>query len=159
MLRHLVRLLGLALALCAGACSLPMELPKDFLVLDRFDEDEDFRAVTGDDARVWIRQFEDDNEGSLDFWAEAVEYDFVQQRGYELLGKGDVKNRSDVGGKWFECAANVHGERYGYLVAVWVKPKLLKRGCIVKVVEFTARQEVFGKRVEAVRAGLRSVRG
>ncbi|MCC7063548.1 MAG: hypothetical protein IT456_12140 [Planctomycetes bacterium] len=150
MLRTLIRGVGLGLFLLFAACATQMDLPKDFLQLS---ESEQFRAVTGDDARVWIREFEDENAASREFWAQAVEYDFVQQRGYELIAKGEVKNRSGVAGDWFECATNVGGARYGYLVAIWVS------GTNIKVVEFTARDEVWKARVESVRAALRTVRG
>ena len=145
--RHCVRsclLLGSLLA----ACAVPMQLPKDFL---RLQDSADFRAVTGDDARVWFRRFEDANAATLEFWAEAVEHDFTQQRGYELVGKGDVKDRDGELGRWFECAANVRGERICYLVAIWVD------GTEITVVEFAARADVFKARVDSVRAALRTV--
>lgn len=143
-----LRLGVLAFALMA-ACAAPIRLPGEFLVLGDSDE---FRAVTGDDARVWIREFEDPNAAALSFWTTALEHDFVQQRGYDLVGKGDVKNRSGETGAWFECGANVGGERIGYLVAIWV------RGRVVQVVEFAARADVFAARVESVRAALTTVR-
>ena len=137
------------LAAIAGGCAAPIRLPKDFLVLDA---KSGYQAVTGDDARVWIREFDDPNEASLSFWAKAVEHEFTQQRGYDLVAKGTVKNRRGHEGAWFECAANVRGERIGYLVAIWVD------GDEVQVVEFAARADVFAERVEAVRAALPTVR-
>lgn len=150
MLRTLIRGVGLGLFLLFAGCATQIDLPKDFLQLS---DGVQFQAVTGDDARVWIRDFEDPDAASREFWAQAVEYDFVQQRGYELIAKGEVKNRSGAAGDWFECAANVGGERVGYLVAVWVS------GTKIKVVEFAARDEVWKARVESVRAALRTVRG
>ena len=49
--------------------------------------------MTGDDARVWVRRFQDPNGADLAFWAEALEHDFVDQRGYdplELSGDTDI---------------------------------------------------------------------
>jgi len=150
MSRFLLRATAAAFLLVAtGACHLPVQLPPDFVQLDDYD---DFTAVTGDDARFCIREFEDPHEAPLAFWAQAVEFDFTQQRGYELVGKGQVNNRSGRGGVWIECAANVAGERIGYLVAVWVD------GTDVQVAEFAARAEVFKARVEGVRAALTTVR-
>lgn len=148
-LRRATIVLLLATAVLGGACATPIQLPKDFL---RLEDRGDFQAVTGDDARVWVREFEDPNEASLTFWAAAVEHDFTQQRGYDLVSKGTVKNKKGREGAWFECAANVRGERIGYLVAIWV------RGNDVHVVEFAARAEVFAARVESVRAALETVR-
>lgn len=136
----------LLVALACG-CAAPIRLPKDFLVLERAG---DYQAVTGDDARVWIRDFEDPNRASLAFWTSAVEHEFTQQRGYDLVAKGAIKNRAGDEGAWFECAANVRGERVGYLVAVWVD------GRDVHVVEFAARAETFAARVESVRSALKT---
>lgn len=145
-----LRSLGVASALLAlGACSLPIQLPKDFVQLEEYEE---FHAVTGDDARLSIREFEDPHEAPLEFWAQAVEYDFTQQRGYQLVGSGEVRNHSGLPGRWLECAADVSGERTGYLVAIWVD------GYEVQVVEFAARADVFKARVEGVRAALATVR-
>ncbi|MBL8750898.1 MAG: hypothetical protein JNK78_17185 [Planctomycetes bacterium] len=139
----------LVAALSVVACATPIRLPKDFLELHSSGA---FRAVTGDDARVWVREFEDPNSASLAFWATALEHEFTQQRGYDIVGKGAVKNRDGDEGAWFECAANVAGRRVGYLCALWVD------GRDVQVVEFAADAEVFAARVEGVRAALKTVR-
>ncbi len=144
---HVVALLVTALA--ASGCTTPIRLPKDFLELK---SSGDFRAVTGDDARVWVREFEDPNSASLAFWSTALEHEFTQQRGYDLVGKGAVKNRDGEDGAWFECATNVEGRRVGYLCAVWVD------GGEVQVVEFAADAEIFAARVEGVRTALKTVR-
>ncbi|MCA8975003.1 MAG: hypothetical protein KDC98_09790 [Planctomycetes bacterium] len=141
------------LSLLAAGCAAPIEMGKDFVTLVGHEEAADYRAVTGDDARLWMRRFEDPNVADLEFWTQALEYDFVQQRGYDLVAKGDVKNAADELGSWFQCAANVGGDRTGYLVAVWV------RGREITVVEFAARAEVFAARLDDVRRSLWTVRG
>ncbi len=139
-----------ALALFAGACSISMRLPKDFLRLES--RGHDLQAVTGDDARIWAREFRDANEAPLSFWAAAIEHDLVQQRGYELVAKGEVEGKRGAGGVWLECAANVRGERIGYLIGLWV------HGREVRVLEFTARAEVFAARIDEVKKALPTVR-
>lgn len=148
-MRRLTATFALLLLLlpCTG-CGITMRLPQDFLHLET---DDGFQAVTGDDARIWARTFEA-NEASLAFWSQALEHDLVAQRGYELIEKGALEGRRGAEGVWFECAANVRGERVGYLIALWV------RGDEVRVVEFAARAEVFAARVAAVREALPSVR-
>lgn len=136
------------LLLVAGACRVPVQLPPEFVQLEDYDE---FTAVTGDDARFCLREFEAPQAAPLEFWAQAVEFDFTQQRGYQLVGKGALTNREGRGGHWIECLANVSGERVGYLVAVWVN------GAVVQVAEFAAREEVFKARVDAVRGALTTV--
>lgn len=137
------------LALLTSACATSMRLPKDFLLLEHCD---DLRAVTGDDARIWARELEDENEAPLAFWAAAVEHDLVEQRGYELVAKGEIEGKRSAAGVWLECAVNVRGERIGYLLGLWV------RGHEVRVVEFTARAEVFAARVDDVKKALPTVR-
>lgn len=140
-----------ALLLCvalAGCATARMDLPKDFLELEGR---HDFQAVTADDARVWIRQFSDRNEAPLAFWVGVLEHEFTTKRGYELVKKGEI-NAGLGSGTWFECAANVRGDRIGYLVAVWAS------GSDITVVEFVARADVFATRVEDVRAALTTVR-
>lgn len=137
------------LALLAAACSVSMRLPKDFL---RLEGRPDLQAVTGDDARIWVREFEDDNEASLAFWAAAVEHDLGKERGYELIAKGEIEGKRGAAGVWFEFAANVRGERIGYLLGLWVD------GHDVRVVEFAARAEVFAARVDEVKKALPTVR-
>ena len=138
-------LLGVATAGCATA---RMDLPKDFLELE---DRSDFQAVTADDARIWIRRFTDRNEAPLAFWVGVLTHEFTKQRGYELVKHGDV-NAQLGAGKWFECAANVRGDRIGYLVAVWASDG------DITVAEFAARAEVFAARVDDVREALTTVR-
>lgn len=137
------------LSMAAASCGITMRLPQDFL---RLEDRGDLQAVTGDDARLWAREFSDPNEAPLAFWAAAVEHDLVQQRGYELVGKGEVEGRRGAAGIWLECAANVDGDRIGYLLALWV------HGRDIRVVEFAARAEVFAARVDEVRKALPTVR-
>ena len=101
-----ILLLGLA-----GCASARMDLPKGFLELE---DRHDFQAVTADDARIWIREFSDPNEAPLEFWIGVLTHEFTKQRGYELVGQGTVTASLGTG-SWFECAANVRGERIALL--------------------------------------------
>ncbi|MFO1077056.1 MAG: hypothetical protein U1E73_04940 [Planctomycetota bacterium] len=149
-MRSLRCFLFAACALLAG-CATPITLSKEFVTLAGHDTAADFRAVTGDDARVWLRRFEDPNAADLAFWAKSIEYDFVQQRGYDLVAQGDATDADGNKGRWFQCTANVSGDRIGYLIAVWAA------GRDVTVVEFAARAEAFEARVEQVKRALHTV--
>jgi hypothetical protein len=139
-------------ALCfLAACAAPMQAPPLFVELR--DAGGGFRAVTSDDARLWVRDFRDPTTASIEFWAEALRQDFVQQRGYQWVDSGEVKNQEGAVGRWLELATEVDGERFGYLIALWVD------GNRVRVVEFTARADVFALRLPAVRQALATVRG
>jgi hypothetical protein len=155
-LRPSILLLAL---LPVAACATPMQLPPDFVELGGTS---DFQAVTGDDARLWLRELSDPSEATLEFWANALEHDFTNQRGYQLVEKGEVKTDEGATGRWLQWNTNVGGERIGYLVAIWVTPAWSWLGLRdpqgITVVEFAARAEVFAARVEAVRAALKTVR-
>jgi hypothetical protein len=141
---------------CAG-CVAPVDLSRDFVTLSAHDDYPDFRAVTGDDARVWLRRFDDENDGDLPFWSQALTHDFAE-RGYDVIEQGEVADAAGATGHWLRCAANVQGEHTGYLVAVWVAPRTWGAGCRVTVFEFAARDEVFAARVDDVKKALATLR-
>ncbi|MCK5945384.1 MAG: hypothetical protein KAI24_25565 [Planctomycetes bacterium] len=143
------------LALLAG-CATPITLPDTFVQLR--DAGEGFRAITSDDARVWVRHLYEPTEGDVAFWADTLERDFVEERGYELVAEGEVPRRDGKVGRWLEVTANVDGERVDYLVAVWVDPAWFGGGNWLRVVEFAARRDVYEQRVDAVKAALATVR-
>ena len=140
-----------------AACAAPMKLPQDFVELK--DAGEGYRAVTSDDARLRVRDTADPTDGgTAEFWADSLRRDLVEQRGYEQVAAGEVKNADGGDGRWLELTANVGGRRVGYLVAVWVvDPWLMKR--YLRVVEFAAPDPVFRARVDAVKKALETVRG
>ena len=96
---------------------------------------------------------------NIDFWADTLRLDLVQQRGYEQTGSGSVDNQGGTAGRWFEFAANVRGERVGYFVAVWVVSAGIWGTPVLRIVEFAARDEVFRARLPDVRSVLATVRG
>lgn len=144
--------------LLAAACAAPMQLPQDFVELN--DAGEGFRAVTSDDGRLRVRDVADPTDGgTAGFWADSLRRDLVEQRGYEEVAGGDVKNAAGGDGRWLELTANVGGRRVGYLVAVWVVDPwwpLARRS--LRVVEFAAPDPVFRARVDAVKQALATVR-
>jgi hypothetical protein len=147
----LFTLLGLLTA-CATP---PITLPADFVELR--DPGEGFRAVTADDARLRVRDLEEETDAGAVFWAGTLKSDLVQ-RGYEIVGEGAIGDRTGVQGQWLEWVANAQGERVGYLVAVWPRERgLLRQRPYLQVVEFMARDAVYQQRVEAVRKALGSV--
>lgn len=143
------------LGACAGA---PMQAPPEFVELKGGGDV--WRAVTSDDARLRVRDVVDPTEGAdAQFWANALRQDLVHQRGYEPIGSGEVENRGGGAGHWLEFAANVRGERVGYLVAVWVVDGRWPFGAPrVRVVEFAGNEAAFRARRDAVVEALGTVR-
>jgi hypothetical protein len=140
-------------ALAFAGCATSMRLPDEFLQLRKGNG---FRAVTADDARLWVRTFDNPEEGNLPFWSRILEEEFARNRGYTVKNRGDCNDAAGHEGRWLECTAQVDGESTGYLVAVFLLPKnmLALSGPKVCVCEYGAREPVFQQHVEAVRGAL-----
>lgn len=146
-----------AVAAFAAACAAPMRPPADFVVLK--DAGEGFRAITSDDARLRVRDLAEPTPGAATFWIATLKADLLA-RGYELKDEGEAKNADGDAGRWLSFAANVQGEKVGYLVAVWViEPTLPWRASFLRVAEFAAADAVFQARVAAVKESLATVKG
>jgi hypothetical protein len=147
-----------SLLVCTAACATPITLPPEFVELR--DGGAGYRAVTADDARLRVHDLSEPTEGGIEFWSETLRNELVQQRGYDAVGDGEVRDRDGVPGRWQEFAANVGGERVGYLIAIWVRqpgfPWL--GGPYLQVVEYAAREPVFAARRAAVQAALATTR-
>jgi hypothetical protein len=147
--------LVLAVLATFAACAFPLQLPKEFVELR--DRGDGHRAVTADDARLRVRDLPEATEGSVDFWADTLGNDCVQQRGYELVERGEVKDRDGVAGRWLQFSANVAGEKTGVLVALWVRTRTFGNSYL-QVAEFAARHDVFTARLPAVKQALATLR-
>ncbi|MCB9878076.1 MAG: hypothetical protein H6835_10785 [Planctomycetes bacterium] len=154
-LRHFVAALSAAFF---AACAAPLQLPEGFVELE--DAGYGYRAVTSDDARLWLRELRDPTEGEIEFWAEALQRDLVEERGYELVASGDLQDASGAGGRWLEATSNVRGQRIDYLVALWCRKRSwwLGGGEDLLVAEFAAGAEVYARRLAQVKAALSTVR-
>ena len=80
----LPRLLSAAAAfvvVTAGGCAtLQMDVPDRFLVIK--EEGDSLKAMTPEESRLWVRDFNDDTRGSLTFWRDALRGDLLKGRGY-----------------------------------------------------------------------------
>jgi hypothetical protein len=133
----------------SAATGAPIDLPTGFVHLR--DSGTGFRALTSDDARLWVRAWKDPTEASVQFWADMLQQDLVQ-RGYERKGGGEAKDQTGRTGLWHEFDANVRGERVHYLIAVWVD------GAVVQAIEFGASGDAYGKHLPAVQAAFATLR-
>lgn len=143
----------LALPLLAG-CKVAMQLPPDFLCLQR--SSDEYKAITPDDGRLWVREFADPAQGTLQFWTTTLQNDCVHNRGYELVGTTAVHDGSGHAGQQLEFRAVAGGERHGYLVSVFVLPPSswpFSQQWLL-VAEFAARESVFASRLDAVRSAI-----
>lgn len=133
-------------SLATGCVSIP--LPDEFLTI--VNEPSDFRAVTADEAKVWVRHFTASEGGTIDFWRDALKRDLVENRGYLLLEEAEGKDRKghDARRMLFETQAGGRPHRYLLVVSAWKG----WFGTEIRVVELVADKTVFDqyrKEVEA----------
>ncbi len=117
-------LLFAALAGLLAACGPNTEftLPNDFVALADEDiewRDYDWKAVNTDGAVVVLRERDNDEEGSVDFWAKALARELVDGQGYELLDTTEVKTRN-MTGRQLHFQVDQAGTPFRYNVAVFV---------------------------------------
>jgi len=150
--------LALVLLLLAPACALSMTVPGDFLALDTAGCE--VKATTSDEARLWVRDFCDPDDGSAKFWADTLRHDFVTKRGYTLLERRDVRDGAGRDGIEMRFSTTVDGAARGYLIAVFVIPGTLPWASnSVRVVEFVSDRGGFDKYVDAVHASIATLDG
>ena len=143
------------LALSSGCVS--MELPEPFVVLSR--STKELKAVTPEDARIWVRIRSVAANTNLAFWSKLLENEFARNRGYTLIeGPKDIADGNGVPGKEYVFEVTAQGLPQRYLLAVFVIDDrvlgflwLRKKVCTV---EFVAPKDDFALLVEAVRKGI-----
>ncbi len=145
----LMRNLTLAALACLAGCAISMDPPDGFLELET--PGRDFKATTADGARLWVREFDDPHEGALSFWADALEHDLVNERGYVLVDRSEIEDKAGRDGVVQRYSLNTEGQPHGYLVAVFIN------GDCVRIAEFVAPRDAFDDHVEAVQASLRTL--
>ncbi len=148
------RLLIVGALLLAGCRGIGMDLPAPFLRLDT--ERTQLKATTPDDARLWVREFDDRDKGGLAFWAATLQNDLTGNRGYELVAADDVRDRAGRDGRVLHLKATANGQSFQYLVAVFVTEGTFRN--TIRVAEFVARDEVFAVHAAAVRTALTTLR-
>lgn len=132
-----------------GACAAPSllrEAPAGFLSVD--DRPASYKATTANGAKFWIREFDDENDGELAFWAEALAHDFTENRGYELVSREPTHTASGVAGEAQHYRVRHDGVEHTYLICVFKQPGK------IRVVEFVAERERFEANVASVFAAI-----
>ncbi|HNR99337.1 MAG TPA: hypothetical protein PKX48_08860 [Planctomycetota bacterium] len=145
----------LALAVLAGGC-VSMQVPPSFLVIDKGASE--FKAVSHDGARIWVRKFSDPYEGTLDFWAKTVKTEFVDGRGYTLIEEGTARDGKGREGVEFVFEVTAGGTPQRYLVDLFVIEGGFLSGNAICVVEYSARKPVFEQYLKDVRAAVATLK-
>ena len=141
-------LVALAFAMLLASCgSLDMTVPEPFLRLSTGGGE--IKATTPDDARLWVREFDDPEHGDVAFWTKALHHD-LDARGYRALeDQASARDAAGNEGQVRSYVAILDGVEHGYLVAVFVPS-----AGTVRVAEFVAPRARFDELAPIVRAAL-----
>ena len=154
------RLLAVLVSLQLCSCSLYMKVPLGFLQLQT--SGSELKAQSPDEARLWVREFHDHDQGKLEFWAKALSRDLIESRGYQLTDTRAVKDLAKRQGTELRFTTNLGGTQRGYMIAIFVFEGsrlniFAARYNIIRVVEFTAEKAVFDRYIEAVHLAIASL--
>jgi hypothetical protein len=138
----------LVLALFAVVGCRSMEPPAGYVSLPP-DYGQEFSAVSPTGNRIVVREHENPDEGTLEFWRDAVKAELVEGKGYDVVSSQGVagSNGEPVWEFLFEVR-RTEGE-YLYLVLIRVD------GDDVIVTEAGGRAEPMEEDLETLRANLR----
>ena len=155
----LPRLLSAAAAfvvVTAGGCAtLQMDVPDRFLVIK--EEGDSLKAMTPEESRLWVRDFNDDTRGSLTFWRDALRGDLLKGRGYTLIEESTAKDGHGNDGIVLVVETTLSGRPIKELLAVFVVPGWFSN--TIRVAEFVADKEAFDAEVAGIRTALSTLKG
>jgi hypothetical protein len=148
-----VRPLAVLLCVLAGGCAIGFEAPEPFLVLDT--PRREVKATTHDEASLWIREFEVEDDGNLEFWAEALHHDLLA-RGYRAVGEPEtVEDRAGTPGRLRTYELHAAGRVQGYMVALFFEAG--SGADTVRTAEFVAPKQRFLELLPGVRESLATI--
>jgi len=140
----------LALGVSGSGCTIAMVVPDRFLVVQ--DEWGSKRALTPEESKLWVREFDDDSKGTLAFWSEALKADLIKSRGYTLVEEATVKDANGRAGMSMVLETTLSGRPVREFLAVFVVPGWFSN--TIRVVEYVADKDAFTTEVEGVRTSL-----
>lgn len=136
----------LLFALLASSC-ISFTPPDRFLVVESHGDE--LKAITPEESKLWIRDFDDDDKGGLPFWKDALRADLKDSRGYLVISEGDVKDGAGTAGKELVLESTVNGRPMRELLSLFVYPGWFSD--TIRVVEYIAEKPAFDKEVDGVR--------
>lgn len=137
-----------------GCATLQMDVPDRFLVIE--EEGDSLKAMTPEESKIWVRDFDDDTFGSLTFWRDAVKGDLLKGRGYTLIEETAVKDGLGNDGIALVVETSLSGRPVKELLAVFIVPGWFSN--TIRVAEFVADKAAFDTEVAAVKSSLSSLR-
>ncbi len=147
-----VALLSASLGLLSSCVS--MQVPERFLVTTRGADE--LKAITPEETKLWLREFNDPDRGDLAFWSEALRRDLVENRGYTLLSEGKIEDAGGNVGTELVLEATIQGRAVRELLALFVFPGAFDNR--IRVVELVGEKEPFEAALDEVRASIKTLK-
>ncbi len=123
-----------------GAVDLSM--PEGFLIVNR--KRKEVKAVTSNDAKLWVRELAVSKNGSIKFWADALVNHLVTNRGYELIDARIISGKHGREGRELTFDVVAGGVPSRYLVTLFVRRRpFWSRNNAIRVIEFVAPRNEF----------------
>lgn len=152
--KKLAALVGLFL-LSLPACAIQAKLPDKFLELDS--DRYQLKATSADDAILWVRRFDNQaDDGTLEFWTEALKNNLVDARGYTLVGREKIRTDKGLEGEALVLEATVAGQTQRELCALFLTHGLFG-DARVYVVEYVAPKDLFERYAKQVKQTIESL--
>ena len=152
-MRAITLTLTLTLTLLASSC-VTFTPPERFLVVD--ESGSELKAITPEESKLWIRDFDDDDRGGLAFWRDALREDLKVNRGYVVVSEGEAKDGAGTVGHELVLESTVNGRTVRELLVLFVYPGMFSD--TIRVVEYVAEKPAFEKEVAGVRASLTTLK-
>jgi len=143
----MVAVLALVLAGCRAGLSI--EPPPSFLVIAR--DRREVKAITPDEVKLWVREFDDPHGASASFWGDTLRNELLKNRGYVLIGERKVSDRDGREGLELLMEATAQGQAHRYLMTLFVGEGRIRVG------ELVGPKPVFDRYLEDVRKALASM--
>jgi len=137
-----------------GCATLQMDVPDRFLVIE--EEGDSLKAMTPEESKIWVRDFDDDTFGSLTFWRDAVKGDLLKGRGYTLVEETSVKDGYGNDGVALVVETTLSGRPVKELLAVFIVPGWFSN--TIRVAEFVADKAAFDTELAGVKSSLSTLR-
>jgi hypothetical protein len=111
----------IAVTLASVACAnFEAKTPQNFVHLEDDRSQYDYRATSADGIVLAVREIENEPQGELEFWSDAIENSLSNQAGYSLLNKEGVKTAQGHPGIRLQLGLDNSGKPHEYTVAVFV---------------------------------------
>lgn len=121
-MKRTLLLAALAAVVLTGCVTRTMTLPPNFINVDK-DAMGIYavRAVAPDGAMVSLRTEKNPQNGTLDFWTQAVTNQLTQGRGYKVVKSEEVTSDAGLPGRLLTFSTERKGVTFTYLVALFLQ--------------------------------------